>query len=351
VNTSEHADSGLPDIAVSLPGQCHALPLEDGQRAALYCLTPPRWRSASAVATPLLLVHSVNATASALEMEPVFLRQARRRAVVALDLPGFGAAAKPDLPYTPQAMQQAVSAAIAWTTRHVSDGPMDVMALSLGCEFAVEAVLRHPGRVRTLSLISPTGMEGRRIGERYQGGTTRETAWLRRLLRQTRLGSGLYRLLTTPASIRWFLARSWGSAEVDPRLLEHALRCAALPGAEHAPLDFVAGALFTRGIIERYREVPVPLWVAHGNQGAFTDFDACPEPFGSARAGGSYPIERTVFETGAMPHFQLPEAFNAAYERFLDGQQFAAAAVPPARGARARAAAGRPEVEASAHLF
>lgn len=309
-----------PTAAASLPGGRHTLPLADGHEATLYCLTQSVHEIGSAGATPLLVVHSVNATASAFEMEPVVVRQGRRRPVVALDLPGFGASGKPDEDYTPQLMQQAVDAAIDWTGLHLGNGPIDVMALSLGCEFAAEAVLEVPERIRTLTLISPTGMESRRIAEHHRIGATREMAWMRRLLRDTRLGVGLYRLLTTPASIRWFLARSWGSPDVDPRLLEHGLRCASRPGAEHAPLDFVAGALFTPGIIETYRALPVPLWVAHGTEGAFTDFGACPEQSGTARMGGPFPVERTAFPSGAMPHFQLAEAFDAAYEGFLMGQ-------------------------------
>ena len=316
----------------TLPGHRHTLALPGGGYAALVHLTQPAYQTSAASATPLLVVHSVNATASAFEMEPVFTRQARQRPVIALDLPGFGASAKPDQAYSPRVMQQAVVAAIDWIDRHVAPGPIDVMALSLGCEFAAEAVLQRPGRVRTLTLISPTGMEGRRIGERYKGGQTREMAWLRRLLRETRIGHRLYRLLTRPMSMRWFLARSWGTQKFDPRLLEHGQRCAALPGAEYAPLDFVAGALFTHGIVERYRALPVPLWVAHGTDGAFTDFGACPESSGSAAAGATFKVERTAFETGAMPHFQLPDAFNAAYERFL-GRRGVPAPMPRPRSA------------------
>lgn len=320
---------GRSDRLESLPGHVHTLTLEHGHTATLYCVTPPDWERAAARSVPLLVVHSINATASAFEMEPLVTRQAAHRPVIALDLPGFGAASKPDQRYPPALMQQAIRAAIDWIARHLNREPIDVVALSLGCEFATEVVLQRPDCIRTLALISPTGMEGRRVDEHYQGGATRESTLWRRLLRHTRLGRGLYRVLTSRPSIRWFLARSWGSRDFDQRLLAQGLRCAALPGAHHAPLDFVAGALFTRGIIERYRALPVPVWVAQGTEGAFTDFGACPTRTGSVTTGGTFTIERAVFETGAMPHFQLPDAFNDAYERFLRTQPRQSSASQP----------------------
>jgi pimeloyl-ACP methyl ester carboxylesterase len=295
--------------------------------------------AAPAAEPPLLLVHSVNATASTVEMESVLRRHAATRRVVMLDLPGFGESDKPDRRYTPQGMRDAIITAIDW----IGDGPIDVMALSLACEFSAEAVLQRPAAVRSLALISPTGMQRRHADERYADGRTREQGWLRRLLRGTVVGRLLYRLLTTRASMRWFLSRMWGSPRFDPRLLEQGRRYAATPGAHHAPLDFVSGALFTRGVIERYRALPVPTWVCHGTRGAFTDFRACPDR--TAR----FIVERTAFESGAMPHAEVAEAFDAAYARFLshvalvNSAAVAAAIQPQTEPLRAVEPALRPE--------
>lgn len=267
--------------------------------------------------TPLLLIHSINATASAIEMLPVFERQARRRPVIALELPGFGAADRLDVAYRPETMQDAIAAAIVWMQTHITPGPVDVMALSLSCEFAVQVALRHPHAMHTLSLISPTGIEEDRADERYEGGATRSIEAVRRLLRNEAIGKGLYAALTTRPSMRWFLSRAWGSGDFDPRLLEHGLRCARSVGARHAPLDFVSGALFTRGIVERYRLSPVPVWVAHGGRGAFNDFGACPTRTGGGLTAVSRRVVRTPFDTGAMPHFAKADAFNGAFENFL----------------------------------
>ena len=312
--------NGPSGTVASLPWPSTAI-VVDGLRVVLYDTGA---HPAGMAATrqfqdvPLLVVHSVNAAPSAFEWEPFLMRQARRRRVVALDLPGFGQSDKPDLPYSPAQMAQAISAAIDW----MAAPEVDVAALSLGCEFATQAVLAAPRRVRSLALVSPTGMEGRRVGEKFEDGDTRELPWLRRLLRGGRssgLGRALYRGLTSPAVMRLFLARSWGTRRYDPRLLAHARRCAQQPGAHHAALDFLAGALFTVGIVERYRAIPVPVWVAHGRRGSFTDFGACPERTGSAAAGNTFRLQREVFDGGSMPHFEMADAFDAAYLRFLSG--------------------------------
>jgi len=50
--------------------------------------------------SPVLLVHSVNAAASAYEMKPVFERECGRRRVYAPDLPGFGCSGRGPRDYT-----------------------------------------------------------------------------------------------------------------------------------------------------------------------------------------------------------------------------------------------------------
>jgi pimeloyl-ACP methyl ester carboxylesterase len=337
VATMSTTGAAADSPAASLPGQQHRLRVSPraGSHPELQVVLYDSGTPLVEEAPPLLLVHSVNATASAFEMEPVFLRQGRRRRVVAIDLPGFGSADKPDIAYTPTLMRDAIVAAIDW----VGAPAIDLMALSLGGEFATEAALRRPGRVRSLALISPTGMEARREHERYAAGRTRANATAQRVLRGSAVGRGLYRLLTSRAPMHWYLGRAWGAGAIDPRLLEHGRRLATLPGAERAPLDFVSGALFTRGVIERYRMLALPVWVCHGRQGPFSDVGACPHRTGSAAMGGSHPVRRAIFDTGALPHFSMPTPFDDAYLRFLDGLAGAGRGKPRATGRAAAAAA------------
>lgn len=297
-----------------------------GLRLALHVSIPEQALPPSAERTPLLLVHSVNAAASAAEWRPFAVRQAARRPVVALDLPGFGDSQRGDLPYTPPLMAQAVLGALSWMReqRFALDSrgePVaDVVALSLGCEFAAMAVAEQPRWVRTLAFVSPTGLEGKHAHERLepagdgQGAyRSREQRWLKALLRQPWIGQPLFDALTSRASMRWFLGRTFGSKDIDETLFEHSHASARAPGARFAPLAFVAGSLFTRGVARLYEQLPVPLWVAHGTRGSFADFDAFSASARRARSAW----QREMFASGAMPQFQQLDGFRGAYERFL----------------------------------
>lgn len=286
----------------------------------------------TAASPPLLLVHGLHAAASAFEMEPLMRRQARHRRVLALDLPGCGASSKPAQPCSPALMCAAITVLIDELAPEVPD----IAALGAGCEFAAEAVLARPGRVRSLALISPSGMEDRRLAERYQEGRTREARWLRRLREESPLGPLLgraaYRLMTQRMPLRSHYSRLWGHPRFDRRLLAQALRAAQAPGAERVALAHACGALSTPGIIECYRALSLPVWVAQGQRGNSTDLGACPLVTGTARgwpmasrplpggAGrGVHRLQQQVFDSGALPHWEQAEAFDAAYSAFLAG--------------------------------
>jgi len=275
-----------------------------------------------AATSPLLLIHSVNASPSVIEMRAPFQLQSQRRTVVALDLPGFGASDRSPGRYTPDRMVRAVQDTLIWMRQHIAPAPADVMALSLGCEFATLAALAEPGSMRSLALVSPTGMERRRTGENHEGGRTRESRLVTAVLHWPGVGRGLYAALTSQPSMRWFLARSWGTRHFDPALLEAGHANARVPGALHAPLDFLSGALFTRGIVERYAQLALPVLVAHGQRGSFTDFEA----YGHVAAHAPAQWQRRVFATGSMPHLERAADFDAAYQSWLSSH------VLPARG-------------------
>ena len=62
--------------------------------------------------TPLLLIHSINAAASAYEMRPLFQYFIGLRPVYAIDLPGYGLSERRDQTYTPRMMVDAIHAAL-----------------------------------------------------------------------------------------------------------------------------------------------------------------------------------------------------------------------------------------------
>ena len=263
---------------------------------------------------PLLLVHSVNAAATAYEMRPLFDHYRGRRAIYALDLPGFGLSDRSDRLYTPRLMTDAIHAVVREIQVRHGEAAIDMMALSLGCEFAARAATETPNAFRSLALISPTGFDRRSEQAAPTAGTTktREMPWLRNILNVSLWRRGLFSGLTSRASIRFFLQKTFGSKTIDEGLLEYDYIATHQPGAEHAPYCFVSGYLFTAGALNLYRQLSGPVWMAHGVRGDFVDYHAKHVVQGLP----NWRID--VFETGAMPHFERLSDVVARYDAFLD---------------------------------
>lgn len=264
-------------------------------------------------APPLLLVHSVNAAATAYEMKTLFEHFRGRRAVYALDLPGFGLSDRSDRKYTPRLMTDAIHAAVREIRSRHDDAAIDLAALSLGCEFAARAANDTPNVFRSIALISPTGFDRRAAAAAQAAGTggTRAMPWLHGLLSFPLWKRGFFSALTSRASIRFFLQKTWGSKEIDEGLLEYDYITTHQPGAENAPYYFVSGYLFSRDAIDLYRNLSMPIWMAHGVRGDFVDY----EQKTVVERLPNWSID--VFETGAMPHFEKPLEFIRRYETFL----------------------------------
>jgi pimeloyl-ACP methyl ester carboxylesterase len=202
--------------------------------------------------TPLVLLHSINAAPSAMEMRPLFEHYRDKRPVWAPDLPGFGLSDRPDIPYTSGLYAR-------WLAEWLEslDKPADVVTLSLTGEFMARAILEQGVKVRSLSLISPTGM-GLRTPPVAPNGSRVD-----RILSARWVGGPLFRLLTSKPSIRWFL----GQAFVGPTpeyLVQYAHQTTRQPGAQHAPLKFLTFNLFTEQAISRlYSRLKLPCLVLY----------------------------------------------------------------------------------------
>lgn len=257
---------------------------------------------------PLLLVHSVNAAASAAEVRPLHEHYAATHTVFSPDLPGFGASAKPRRLYTPRMMTDALHGVVAQIRQRFDGAQVDALALSLSCEFLARAASEAPGDYRSLALVSPTGWSGRRP-RRGPPGSTSAMPRLHRLLQLW--GPGLFRQLTRPSVIRFFLRKTWGSSQIDEQMFEEAVRAARAPGAEHAPLSFLSGALFSRDILNIYDSLKMPIWMCHGVRGDFTDYRQ--KDLVASRANW----QLQVFPTGALPHFEVLGEFCTAFDSHL----------------------------------
>jgi pimeloyl-ACP methyl ester carboxylesterase len=183
---------------------------------------------------PLLLIHSVNAAASAYEVRPLYEHYRGIRSLYAPDLPGFGFSDRSDRDYTPRLMTDAIHAMVAEIRRVHGPAPIDALAVSLSCEFLARAASEAPGALRSIALVSPTGFN--RAEPRYgPPGSTRGMPLLRSLFTRPLWSQGFFDLLTSRPSVRYFLHKTWGSKQIDEGLLDYDCLTTRQPGARQAP--------------------------------------------------------------------------------------------------------------------
>jgi pimeloyl-ACP methyl ester carboxylesterase len=260
---------------------------------------------------PVLLVHSINAAGSAYEVRTVFEHLQPRRRVYAVDLPGFGFSDRSARRYEIRLYVDAILDMldlIADETR----APIDAVAVSLASEFVARAAVERPEAFATLALVTPTGFS------KWYGVLRDDTAEKSREIPGMHAAfafplwsQGVYDLLVTRASIRYFLQRTNGSKYYDEGMLDYDYLTTHVPGAKNAPLAFLAARLFSADIRSVYERLTLPIWVPHATRGDFKDFSAS----GWAKARPNWRFQ--PFDAGALPHFERREEFMAAYDGFL----------------------------------
>ncbi len=234
-------------------------------------------------------------------MKPLFEHYRSRRPVYAPDLPGFGASDRLDREYSASFYADAIADFIAAT----AGSGADVVALSLSGEFAARAAIEAPELFRTLTLISPTGLGSRKppvgkTGDRMAGA-----------LRSPVLGSGLYRLLTSKPSIRFFLNQAF-VGRAPEALVDYAYLTSHQPGARYAPAAFLSFRLFTVDAAESlYPAVTQPALVLYDRDPNLT-FEKLPRLVES-RANWS---SQRISPSNGLPQFDNTDAVIAALDRF-----------------------------------
>ena len=253
---------------------------------------------------PLLLVHSVNASASAAEVAPLYDHYRHTRPVYAIDLPGYGFSDRSDRAYLPRLMTDALLAVADYMRSQHGGGPVDVLGVSLSCEYLARAHSEAPNALRRLAFVSPTGFSGpkRRYGP---PGSNLGLPRLHRLLANPRWGGWLFRQLTRPGVVRYFLERTWGSKQIDESLWRYDLATTRQPGAEHAPLYFLSAYLFSKDINTLYEAIDCRVWVSMATRGDFTDYR------GRSTVEGRPNWQFHQVEGGALPYFETPAKFIA----------------------------------------
>lgn len=259
---------------------------------------------------PLLLVHSVNAAASALEMKPLFEMYRYNRLVYALNLPGYGFSDRRARTYTPEFFADVLVDFL----NQVADEPADVISLSLGSEFSARAARRAPEHFRSLTMISPSGFSGR------SGGRATEQAGQRgagqsfyNLLANPLWAQALYDLIVSRMSLRFYLGKSF-VGEVPDELVEYGYATSHQPGAMNVPLYFLSGQLFTRDALqELYLELSVPSLILY-DEDFYVDFDRLPELLDHNDLVKAVRIAPTL----GLPHWEQPEETKAALDTFWE---------------------------------
>lgn len=247
---------------------------------------------------PVLLVHSVNAAASAYEMRPLYQGLWGTRPVWALDLPGFGLSDRGNRRYTPESMGAAIANVIERIPR-----PVHLVALSLGAEFAARATLLRPDLVVSFAAISPTGFGSLRPARPVIGTLLRFPPW----------SQALFDAVSSRASITYFLGKSF-AGPVDPAMVDYAYRTSHQLRARFAPLAFLAGELFSEdAATELYSHLKVPALVLY-DRDPFTSFIRLPEFL------PDHPnwTATRIADTNGLPHWDRPaetlEALRSHWE-------------------------------------
>jgi pimeloyl-ACP methyl ester carboxylesterase len=254
---------------------------------------------------PLLLIHSINAAPSSFEVKPLFERFRGERPVYSIELPGFGQSERGERAYTPELF----ASAICELLDQVIGAPADVLALSLSAEFAARAALRMPGSFASLSLISPTGFSKREVPSPRFGRTAYG------VLSNGLWAQGLFDLVASKGSIRYFLNRSFGG-KAPAELIDYAYATAHQPGARFAPLTFLSMQLFTQDardvLYTQLSELPV---LAIADRDPYVTFERLPS-FAAARANWRY---ESLGPHMGLPHWEHPEATFDLLEGFWRG--------------------------------
>ncbi|MES3516906.1 MAG: alpha/beta hydrolase [Natronomonas sp.] len=246
----------------------------------------------------LLLLHGINVAGSSHEFRYIVDALSEDYHVVAPDLPGFGHSDRPPLLYSGSLYVAFVRDFVADRT----DRPT-VVAQSLSAAYATAAVeeLAEENKPREFVFICPAANA---FGEKRP--------WLRSLLRSPVIGEGLYNLIASKPSIRYFLSDHGFAQEasVTEEWVNYDWTTTHQPGARYAPASFLAGFLsldIDLGAAIEATEIPTTiLW------GEDTEL---PPPSVGEELAKEASARFLVFENAdLLVHAEHPEEFVETFE-------------------------------------
>ncbi|MEV1049460.1 alpha/beta hydrolase [Streptomyces sp. NPDC049916] len=236
---------------------------------------------------------------------------AARRQLVLLDLRGTGDSGAPDDPaaYRCDRLVDDVEALRA----HLGLDRIDVLAHSAGADLALLYAARHPDRLRTLTLVTPSA---RAVGIEATDQDLREAAELRRdepWYPQARSAQEAL-LAGGPFAELWPRVRPLMYGRWDETAQAHAAASAGQTNAEARGHYAAAGAFDPAATTAALRELAVPVLVLAG------EYDGHPSPDRAAELAALLPLAEFTVQHGAghFPWLDDPGAFARTVEAFLD---------------------------------
>jgi len=220
-------------------------------------------RRGLAGATPMLLLHGINAAASSYEMRKLVDCFSSDHEVYAPDLLGYGQSDRPAIEYTAEIYVQLL---IDFAREVVGSGRGTVVvASSLTSAHLIEAAAREPQLFAHLVLIQPTGIEA------LVDQPAAINNLLYTLLRAPIFGQWLFNLLVSQSSLRNFLKRDgyMDAEQISDDLVDDYHIASHQPGARYAPASFL-GARFNLNIRANFARLGQPLLVAWGRAARIT---------------------------------------------------------------------------------
>lgn len=255
---------------------------------------------------PIVLLHSINAVASAHEMRPLVQRLIREtnQPIYVLEWLGFGHSDRPETAYTPELLEGQLD---HFLTKVVKSGRgSDVIGFSLGATYAAQVARQKPNLVRSLVAIEPTGFGGepQEIGK----------GWSRLLFTLPAVQRAFYERLTTPDALYAFARDNLFSTEfgVPDEYVEYGAETARMEGASRPLDDFLEGRLFPEDPIDLFLHLPQPLLIVHGTvtDRRLESYEALPE---LDDRPNTYVF---ALPAGALPHWERPSAVMDRIKKF-----------------------------------
>lgn len=269
----------------------------------------------------ILLLPALSSISTRREMRPLQERLAPRYSTLAVDWPGFGDAARPQIDWTPDAY----AAFLAFLLSSVTAQPHAIIAAGHAATYVLRHTANASPSMPRLVLIAPTW---RGPLPTMLGGQRPFFDRLCRLVDRPLLGPLIYRLNVNRFAVRYMGA---GHVYADPAFLEgrrlrEKLDVVRAGGARFASVRFVTGRLdplaSRDAFLDLARRVAAPILLIYGAE-------TPPKSRAEMEALAAVPNIRTVrLPRGKLSvHEEFPDATTEAIAPFLSEQAPAAATI------------------------